>query len=84
MEEAKYLAGPAEIGRVLGVDSNTVNQWKRRDLSFPDPVVELSGQSVWDIRDVIQWAEATGRPVLLRDYEAPTRRKRRPTGPDLQ
>jgi len=57
---------------VLGVAPNTVNVWQRRGTAdFPAPVVRLAGCSVWDIRDVIAWADATNRPVHQRDYTAP-------------
>ena len=74
MDDAQHLAGPKEIGRVLGVKANTLNVWQRRGLSgraFPPPVVKLAGSKVWDIRDVIAWADATGRSVLQREYTAP-------------
>ncbi|WP_133119199.1 hypothetical protein [Mycolicibacterium agri] len=74
MDDARYLAGPKEIGQVLGVEPNTVNVWQRRDASrppFPAPIVRLAGGSIWDIRDVIAWADATGRTVQQRDYTAP-------------
>ena len=74
MEDARYLAGPMEVGAVLGVEANTVNVWKRRQETsspFPAPVVKLAGGAVWDIRDVIAWADETGRTVQQRDYVAP-------------
>jgi hypothetical protein len=72
--DARYLAGPKEIGEVLGVKANTLNVWQRRgfaDREFPEPLVRLAGCKVWDIRDVIAWADATGRTVYRRDYTAP-------------
>ncbi|WP_411081616.1 hypothetical protein [Streptomyces sp. cmx-18-6] len=71
--DAKYLAGAAEISEVLGADSNTINQWKRRYPDFPTQVVVLSGRPLWDIREVITWARRTGRGVTNPDYEAPIR-----------
>lgn len=74
MNDAQYLAGPKEIGRILGVEANTVNVWQRRtqaEAPFPAPVVRLAGCSVWDIREVIAWADTTGRTVRERDYVAP-------------
>jgi hypothetical protein len=74
VEDARYLAGPKEVGAVLGVEANTVNVWQRRSggsRPFPAPVVRLAGTAVWDIRRVIEWADATGRDVVTRDYTAP-------------
>lgn len=61
MDGAEHLAGPAEIGEALGVDANTVNQWKSRHPEFPEPVRVLKAGSVWDLRDVVAWAKRTGR-----------------------
>ena len=61
MDGAEHLAGPAEIGEELGVDANTVNQWKSRHPDFPEPVRVLKAGSVWDLRDVVAWAKRTGR-----------------------
>lgn len=71
--DAKYLAGAAEISEVLGADSNTINQWKRRYADFPTQVVVLSGRPLWDIREIIAWARRTGREVANPNYEAPIR-----------
>lgn len=74
MQEARFLAGPAEIATVLGVQANTVNVWQRRGVkgqAFPEPVIKLAGCNVWDIRDVIAWADKTGRSVQNRAYTAP-------------
>lgn len=60
---------------MLGVEPNTVNVWQRRGDSsgatFPTPIAKLAGCSIWDIRSVIAWADATGRTVMQRDYSAP-------------
>lgn len=58
---AEYLVGPAEIGDLLGVDANTVNVWKVRHAQFPAPVRRLRSGDIWDRREVIDWAIATGR-----------------------
>lgn len=58
---ADHLVGPAEIGELLGVDANTVNVWKVRHAQFPAPVRRLRSGDIWDRREVIAWAAATGR-----------------------
>ena len=58
---AVNLVGPAEIGELLGVDANTVNVWKARHQQFPSPVRRLRSGDIWDKREVIAWATATGR-----------------------
>ncbi|MFC9688175.1 hypothetical protein ACFTSF_06510 [Kribbella sp. NPDC056951] len=68
-----FLAGPAEVGYVLGVAPNTVNAWKVRANQFPEPVLQLRAAAIWDIREVIAWADASGRPVVHREYRASAR-----------
>ena len=61
MEGAEYLVGTAEIGELLDVDANTINQWKIRYSGFPAPVRMLSAANIWDVRDILRWAVSTGR-----------------------
>ncbi|MET8864104.1 hypothetical protein ABZW11_14225 [Nonomuraea sp. NPDC004580] len=72
MDEAEFIAGAAEVGWVLGVEANTVNAWRMRQVGFPEPVVQLKAGAIWDIREVIAWADRTGRTVEHREYTAPT------------
>jgi len=58
---AIFLVGPAEIGELLSVDANTVNVWKTRHQDFPAPVRRLRSGDIWDKREIIEWAKATGR-----------------------
>lgn len=58
---AKYLVGPAEIAEHLGIEANTINVWKTRHSEFPAPVRRLKSGDVWDVREVRDWAESTGR-----------------------
>lgn len=58
---AKYLVGPAEIAEHLGIEANTINVWKVRHPEFPAPVRRLRSGDVWDVREVRDWAESTGR-----------------------
>lgn len=58
---AANLVGPAEIASALGVDANTINVWKARHPDFPSPVRRLKSTDLWDIREVREWAERTGR-----------------------
>jgi hypothetical protein len=58
---AEHIVGPAEIADLLGVHANTINAWKVRDLDFPTPIRRLRGIDLWDRREVLAWAERTGR-----------------------
>jgi hypothetical protein len=61
VEGVEYLAGAAEIAEELGVDANTINQWKARYPDFPEPLRILKAGHVWDLREVLAWARSTGR-----------------------
>ena len=72
MRDAEFLAGAFEVGYVLGIKPNTVNAWRARPkLGFPEPVVQLQHGAIWDIREVIAWAEGSNRVVAHREYRAP-------------
>lgn len=58
---AGHLVGPAEIATLLGIEANTINVWKTRHVDFPPPVRRLKTGDVWDAREVLAWAEKTGR-----------------------
>ena len=56
------LVGAPEIADRLGLSHpQTVHTMRRRDPSFPEPVVVLKRAMVWSWRDVEAWARATGR-----------------------
>jgi hypothetical protein len=71
MHEVEFLAGAAEVADVLGIAANTVNAWRRRPNQFPEPLIQLKAGAIWDIREVIAWADASGRQVVRREYRAP-------------
>jgi predicted DNA-binding transcriptional regulator AlpA len=55
-----HLVGSAEIGRMLGVSRQRVQQLISRD-DFPQPEVVLDMGKVWQRADVEAWAKAHGR-----------------------
>jgi len=50
-----------EIGALLGISRQRVDQIARADAEFPDPIAVLSGIRVWKRSDVEEWALARGR-----------------------
>lgn len=70
MDGAEYLVGAAEIAEMLGVDGNTINQWKSRHSDFPKPIRVLKAASVWDVREIQRWATETGRLKNSPDLKA--------------
>lgn len=55
------LAGIAEIAERAGVTKAAVQQWRRRGLGFPDPIVTLAATPVWEWPDIERWLRDTGR-----------------------
>lgn len=53
--------GVKEIAADLGVDRDTVNKWRNRDLGFPEPQWETGGRPAWRRSVVHAWGAATGR-----------------------
>ena len=63
-----HLVGSAEIGRMLGVSRQRVQQLvKRKD--FPPPEAELDMGKVWKRADVLAWARSHGRLVADADED---------------
>jgi predicted DNA-binding transcriptional regulator AlpA len=56
-----HLVGPAEIGEMLGVTRQRVDQLARDDKTFPTPVASLATGRVWESEAVEKWARDTGR-----------------------
>lgn len=51
----------AYIAETLGVSTNTVHSWRRRNLGFPEPSGRVAGRPYWIWREVKEWATKTGR-----------------------
>jgi hypothetical protein len=52
--------GIVEIADRLGVDRNTVDQWRHRGL-LPEPSWTVGGRPAWPWDVVEEWAKTTGR-----------------------
>jgi predicted DNA-binding transcriptional regulator AlpA len=66
---AQQLIGAAELQQVLGVSRRRAWELAQR-ADFPTPVAKLIMGSVWDLNDVQQWADDTGRtlhPLAAKD-----------------
>jgi predicted DNA-binding transcriptional regulator AlpA len=58
----QHLVGSAEIGRMLGVNRQRVQQLiNTRD--FPQPEAELAMGKVWNRDDIVAWARSHGRAI---------------------
>lgn len=64
-----HLVGSAEIGRMLGVGRQRVQQLIGRE-GFPAPEVVLDMGKVWKRADVEAWARENGRSVVGAEDDA--------------
>jgi hypothetical protein len=63
---AHPLAGASEIGSLLGVSRQRVQQIVGRP-SFPAPCAEIIAGRIWQTAAVIAWAEGRGRTLVTAD-----------------
>jgi len=61
-----HLVGAAEVGRMLGVSRQRVQQLVKR-ADWPRAEVELDMGKVWKRADVEAWARSHGRPIAGSD-----------------
>ncbi len=54
--------GIVEIADRLGVERETVDKWRTRDL-LPEPEWTVGGRPAWDWRTIEAWARETGRSL---------------------
>ncbi len=57
----QHLMSATEIGELLGVSRQRVDQIAKADPTFPEPVAVLSGVRVWETEAVTEWARGKGR-----------------------
>jgi len=55
------LLSVGDIGKLAGVPSNTVQHWKYRDESFPEPVDSPTSGDLYRRGAVMAWLRKTGR-----------------------
>lgn len=55
------LVGATEIADRAQVRLDTVDKWRRRHDTFPEPVKELAAGPIWLWSEIREWLDATGR-----------------------
>lgn len=53
--------GISEIAERLGVKRATVDMWRFRHHTLPEPRWIVGGRPAWDWPDILKWAKDTGR-----------------------
>ena len=60
-----HLVGTSEIGAMLGISRQRVDQIVRTDKRFPEPEATIGrGVRVWSRHAIEKWAKATGRTIV--------------------
>jgi predicted DNA-binding transcriptional regulator AlpA len=54
--------GAVEIANRLGVQRNTVDQWRQRRIGFPAPTWIIGGRPAWDWPQIEQWHNTRHKP----------------------
>lgn len=67
------LVGVAEVAARSGYSTNTVQSWRRRDRTFPEPAANLASGPVWQWSSVAAWIGAGRRPRRDRSPEGASR-----------
>ena len=55
------LVSVGDIGKMVGVESNTVSKWIQRHKNFPKPVGSPTAGNLYNKADVVKWLKSTGR-----------------------
>jgi len=54
--------GVSEIAKLLNVETTTVSSWRQRHvLPKPDKMINKGNTPIWKTKNIIDWANATGR-----------------------
>ena len=62
--------GVIEIAERLSVTRDAVNQWRRRDVGFPEPRWTVGGRPAWGKRSFLSAAELAPRYPRWDDFQA--------------
>lgn len=57
------VVGVKEVARMLGLTRQRVNAIVQSHPDFPEPIGQPAAGRVWQRRDIVEWAEKTGRVV---------------------
>ena len=66
------LVGIAEVAELFGTTRQAASNWRVRHANFPSPTASLKSGPVWELPDIIAWAEEQGMAVKAAKAEAIT------------
>ena len=51
------LVGVAEVAELFGVSRQAASNWRERHADFPTPIASLKSGPVWQLSDILAWAD---------------------------
>ena len=57
------LVGVAEVADLFGVSRQAASNWRERHSDFPVPIASLKSGPVWELSDILAWADERGMQV---------------------
>ena len=64
------LVGVAEIADLFGVSRQAASNWRERHADFPSPAASLKSGPVWQLPDILAWADERDMQVKAAKVEA--------------
>lgn len=64
------LVGVAEIADLFGVSRQAASNWRERHADFPTPAASLKSGPVWELPDILTWADKREMQVKAAKAEA--------------
>ena len=64
------LVGVAEIADLFGVSRQAASNWRERHADFPTPAASLKSGPVWELPDILAWADEREMQVKAAEAEA--------------
>ena len=68
--DRSVLVGVAEIADLFGVSRQAASNWRERHADFPTPVASLKSGPVWELPDILAWADERKMQVKAAKAEA--------------
>ena len=65
----EVLVGVAEIADLFGVSRQAASNWRERHADFPTPAASLKSGPVWELPDILAWADEREMQVKTAEAE---------------
>jgi chromosome partitioning protein len=72
MPDDDQLLGLSEVADLLRTSRQAVGNWRQRRQDFPKPIADLKSGPIWQLGDILQWANANGIRVADVEFDGTT------------